>query len=48
MYESGELADLITKYGGEPDQFLKPTPEMSTSRQGVDRPADWTAPESAS
>ena len=48
MYENGELTDLITEYGGEPDQFLKPTPEMSTSRQGVDRPADWKAPESAS
>jgi polar amino acid transport system substrate-binding protein len=48
MYANGELADLITKYGGEPDQFLKPTPQMSTSRQGVDRPKDWVAPESAS
>jgi polar amino acid transport system substrate-binding protein len=48
MYASGELADLIKKYGGDPDQFLKPSPEMSTARQGVDRPDDWTAPESSS
>ena len=48
MYASGELTDLIKKYGGEPDQFLKPTPEMSTSRQGVDRPKDWKAPGAAS
>ncbi len=48
MYASGELTDLIKKYGGEPDQFLKPTPEMSTSRQGVDRPKDWAAPGAAS
>jgi ABC-type amino acid transport substrate-binding protein len=44
MYANGELVRLIKKYGGDPDQFLKPTPEMSTSRQGVDRPKDWTAP----
>ena len=48
MYASGELTDLIKKYGGEPDQFLKPTPEMSRSRQGVDRPKDWAAPGAAS
>jgi polar amino acid transport system substrate-binding protein len=44
MYANGELQELIEKYGGEPDQFLVPTPEMSTSRQGVDRPDDWVAP----
>jgi polar amino acid transport system substrate-binding protein len=44
MYANGELTKLIEKYGGDPEQFLKPTPEMSTSRQGVDRPKDWTAP----
>lgn len=48
MYSNGELADLITKYGGDPDEFLEPTPEMSTARQGVDRPKDWSAPESTS
>ena len=44
MYANGELQELIEEYGGEPDQFLVPTPEMSTSRQGVDRPDDWAAP----
>ena len=44
MYANGQLTDLIKKYGGDPDQFLKPTPEMSTARQGVDRPTDWMAP----
>ncbi len=44
MYENGELRALIEKYGGDPEQFLVPTEEMSTSRQGVDRPADWQAP----
>ncbi len=48
MYQNGELAKLITKYGGDPKQFLLPTPEMSTARQGVDRAPDWTAPESTS
>jgi ABC-type amino acid transport substrate-binding protein len=48
MYQKGELAELIKKYGGDPEEFLVPTPEMSTSRQGVDRPADWKAPESTS
>jgi ABC-type amino acid transport substrate-binding protein len=48
MYQNGELAELIKKYGGDPEEFLVPTPEMSTSRQGVDRPADWKAPESTS
>ena len=41
-------ADLIKKYGGDPDEFLTPTPEMSTARQGVDHPDDWAAPESGS
>lgn len=44
MYTNGELNGLITKYGGEPSQFLEPSPEMSTDRQGVDRPKDWQAP----
>jgi len=48
MYEDGELTDLIKEYGGDPEQFLKPTPEMSSSRQGVDRPQDWAAPGAAS
>jgi len=44
MYASGELTTLIEKYGGDPDEFLKPSPEMAAARQGVDRPADWTPP----
>jgi ABC-type amino acid transport substrate-binding protein len=48
MYDDGELAELIEQYGGDPEEFLVPTPEMSTSRQGVDRPEDWSAPGSPS
>ena len=44
MYENGEMAKLIEKYGGEPAQFLQPSPWMGAMRQGVDRPADWTPP----
>jgi ABC-type amino acid transport substrate-binding protein len=48
MYQNGKLAELITKYGGDPKQFLVPTPEISKARRGVDRAANWTAPESTS
>jgi polar amino acid transport system substrate-binding protein len=44
MYGSGELTELIKKYGGDPEQFLKPAPEIAKTRQGVDRPADWQPP----
>ena len=44
MYNDGELAKLITKYGGDPEQFLKPSPDMASARRGVDRPASWTPP----
>jgi ABC-type amino acid transport substrate-binding protein len=44
MYESGELAELIEKYGGDPEQFLTASPWMGEMRQGVDRPADWAPP----
>jgi polar amino acid transport system substrate-binding protein len=44
MYENGELAKLIEKYGGDPEQFLKASPWMAAMRQGVDRPADWVPP----
>ncbi|WP_410789860.1 substrate-binding periplasmic protein [Kribbella sp. C-35] len=44
MYASGELTELIKKYGGDPGQFLKPAPEIAKTRQGVDRPADWQPP----
>ena len=48
MYQNGKLAELIKKYGGDPKQFLVPTPEISKARQGVDRAANWTAPGSTS
>ena len=48
MYANGELTELIEKYGGDPEQFLVPTKEMSTARQGVDRPDDWKAPGASS
>jgi polar amino acid transport system substrate-binding protein len=44
MYANGEMAKLIEKYGGDPEQFLKPSPWMAAMRRGVDRPADWTPP----
>ena len=44
MYADGELSALIKKYGGDPEQFLKPSPGMAKERQGVDRPANWQPP----
>ena len=44
MYTSGEMSALITKYGGDPQQFLTPAPDFAAARQGVDRPANWTPP----
>jgi polar amino acid transport system substrate-binding protein len=44
MYANGELTKLIEKYGGQPDEFLKPSKDMAASRRGVDRPADWQPP----
>jgi polar amino acid transport system substrate-binding protein len=44
MYANGELTKLIEKYGGEPDEFLRPEPDMAATRRGVDRPADWQPP----
>ncbi|MEV6034122.1 transporter substrate-binding domain-containing protein [Nonomuraea sp. NPDC052116] len=44
MYAGGELAALVKKYGGDPEQFLKPSPWMAGQRRGVDRPADWQPP----
>jgi polar amino acid transport system substrate-binding protein len=44
MYASGEMTTLAQKYGADPNQFLKPAPTMAKTRQGVDRPADWTPP----
>ncbi|MFF8973728.1 substrate-binding periplasmic protein [Streptomyces sp. NPDC014995] len=44
MYENGEMARLVEKYGGDPEQFLKPSADVATARRGVDRPRDWTPP----
>ncbi|MCX5598733.1 transporter substrate-binding domain-containing protein [Streptomyces phaeochromogenes] len=44
MYENGELEKLVKKYGGDPEQFLKPSADVATVRRGVDRPQDWTPP----
>jgi polar amino acid transport system substrate-binding protein len=44
MYTSGEMADLIEKWGGDPAMFLKPSKDTAAARRGVDRPEDWTPP----
>jgi len=44
MYKDGSLAALVTKWGGDPKQFLVPSPEMASQRRGVDRPSDWSPP----
>ena len=44
MYANGEMAKLIQKYGGDPKQFLTPSPEMAKLRRGVDRPETWNPP----
>jgi hypothetical protein len=41
MYENGEMAQLIRKWGGDPKQFLRASQWMVDMRQGVDRPSDW-------
>jgi ABC-type amino acid transport substrate-binding protein len=44
MYADGRLTALVKKYGGDPEQFLKPSPDMAKQRHDVDRPAAWTPP----
>jgi ABC-type amino acid transport substrate-binding protein len=44
MYKDGRLSDLIKKYGGDPDQFLKPSADMAKQRQTVDRTTSWQPP----
>jgi ABC-type amino acid transport substrate-binding protein len=44
MYRDGQLSTLVTKYGGEAEQFLKPSTEMTEQRRAVDRPATWQPP----
>src|SRR5512132_2940991 len=35
MYQSGEMAKLIKKWGGDPAKFLTPSPWMAAMRRGV-------------
>jgi len=44
MYANGKLEELITKYGGDPAQFLKPAAYQAKLRVGVDRDASWAPP----
>lgn len=44
MYADGQLSSLVTKYGGDASQFLKPSTEMAKQRQAVDRAATWKPP----
>jgi ABC-type amino acid transport substrate-binding protein len=46
MYSSGELKTLITKWGGDPAQFLQPSASMTSERTSVDRSTGWKAPSS--
>jgi ABC-type amino acid transport substrate-binding protein len=44
MYKDGSLAALVTKWGGDPKQFLVPSADMAAQRRGVDRPQTWSPP----
>jgi ABC-type amino acid transport substrate-binding protein len=44
MYKDGSLATLVSKWGGDPKQFLVPSPTMAAERRGVDRPQNWSPP----
>lgn len=44
MYANGKLSAMVSKWGGDPNAFLKPASYLDTVRQGVDRPADWKLP----
>jgi ABC-type amino acid transport substrate-binding protein len=44
MYASGEMAELIKKWGGDPQMFLTPPKGTAAARRGVDRPDDWIPP----
>jgi ABC-type amino acid transport substrate-binding protein len=44
MYKDGTMTTLVKKWGGDADQFLKPSPGFAEQRRGVDRPTDWTPP----
>ena len=44
MYKDGSLSALVTKWGGDPKQFLVPAPDMAAQRRGVDRSDTWSPP----
>jgi polar amino acid transport system substrate-binding protein len=44
MYKNGKLAAMVQKWGGDPDEFLKPAPYLTGLRPGVDRPTGWVLP----
>lgn len=44
MYADGSLTKLIKKYGGDPEQFLKPSAGFEKERHDVDRPTEWKPP----
>lgn len=44
LYADGTLSQIVEKWGGDPNEFLNPTPGMAEQRIGVDRPAGWQPP----
>jgi polar amino acid transport system substrate-binding protein len=44
MYKDGSMSALVSKWGGDPKQFLVPSPTMAAERGGVDRPKNWSPP----
>ncbi|MGF9660549.1 transporter substrate-binding domain-containing protein [Arthrobacter crystallopoietes] len=44
MYADGTMEELVTKWGGDPEAYLKPSPGMLELRQDADRDADWALP----
>jgi ABC-type amino acid transport substrate-binding protein len=44
FYADGFLAQTIAKWGGDPDEMLRPAPYFAGQRIGVDRPEGWEPP----
>jgi polar amino acid transport system substrate-binding protein len=44
MYASGEMTELIEKYGGDPSVILTPYDGVAEARTGIDRPDGWEPP----
>ncbi len=44
FYSSGFEAQEVKKWGGNPDEMLKPAASFATDRRGADRPANWNPP----